>query len=216
MANFETFIRELRKAEAQSWSTMTPGEYDREVCRMLKDIVEEFKPARRVDAVLMLASLSLRRKCSLLAESRACIAQELLAQCSGQEGMEVRLRSLQLFLLAWLHLGEVVANGPESMSVSPDLPPGTSLPTGADPEEIGDPELREMAQSAATLHRRTLERWRARQTALRHLNRLASFLDAKKGWMDAGLLQELTLSMSMAPGMPEDLRGRLESTSQGG
>ena len=82
--------------------------------------------------------------------------------------------------MKWRQFGTAVACGLDSISVTPDLPPGIVLPNGVDPEEISDPALREQAREMAVRHSEAVERWNARQRALGHLHRLATLLRATR------------------------------------
>lgn len=166
-----------------------------------------------VELVLALVDATLRRNNPLLTESRACCVEHLLTLISEDNTVALRLRIQQLFLMAWLQLGAVVKSGPDVVSTSPDLPPGVSLPNGVDPNEISDPDLREQAWAAVEQHQKQLERWSAKQQALRHLNRLATILRAKPGYADDELMQELRMAMLLAPGLPPELLKLLEQNN---
>jgi hypothetical protein len=162
----ERLTQRLLEREATTRRDLRPTEYDLALCRMFDDINTAPPSAERVEALLALASATLRRNGPILTESRAYCAEHLLALLSSVSEPALHLRIRLLFLLAWLQLGTVVARGPESISKTPDLPPGIALPYGVDPEEISDPALREQAREMAVLHSEAVERWNAKQRAL--------------------------------------------------
>jgi hypothetical protein len=202
----------MLERETQAWRTLMPAEYDRAICGMLDDISAAPHSAERADAFLALASATLRRNGPTLTESRACVAENLLALVAVVSEPALHSRIRLLFLLAWLRLGAAVECGPESISVAPGLPPGVVLPDGADPATIADPTLREQAREAAVCHGEAVERWNAKQRALGHLHRLATLIRAARLTFrdDENATKELVAAMSLAPGVPLALRRSLE------
>ncbi len=210
MASNEKLTIELLEQEAKAWHELSATQYDRKICTLLASINVASKSVECIDAVLEFVSAALRRNLPLLSESRACCAEQLLTMISGDNPVTLRPRIQQLFLLAWLQLGTVVRSGPEIVSTSPELPPGVSLPNGSDPDEITDPVMRQRAWAAVDQHKKAIERWSAKQRALRHLNRLATILRAKSGFADDELMQELRVAMLLAPGITPELQSFLE------
>lgn len=204
--------QQLLEREAEAWRDLPPAEYDHALCRMLDDINAAPHSSERVDALLALASETLRRNGPTLTESRFRCAESLLALVPAVSEPALLLRIRLLFLLAWLRLGAVVEHGPESISVTPRLPPGVVLPDGADLAAISDPALREQAREAAVRHGEAVERWNAKQRALGYLHRLASLVhSASATFKDGGNpTKELVAAMSLAPGLPFALRRSLE------
>ncbi len=210
MASDEKLNIELLEREAKAWHELSATQYDRKICTLLANINVASKSVEFIDVVLEFISAALRRNLPLLGESRACCAEQLLTLISEGNPVATRLRIQQLLLLAWLQLGAVVKSGPDVVSTSPELPPGVSLPNGSDPNKIADPDLRVQAWAAVEQHNKVIERWSAKQRALRHLNRLATILRAKPGYADDELMQELRVAMLLAPGIPPELRSLLE------
>lgn len=212
MAAQGALTRELLRREAEAWHDLSPAEYDRALCRMLDDIDAASHPAERANAVLVLASETLRRNGPTLTESRFRCAKSLLALVSAGSESALLLRIRLLFLLAWLQLGAVIERGPEAISVTPALPPGVLLPDGADPAAVSDPVLREQAREAAWRHGEEVERWNAKQRALGHLHSLASLVGSARGTFkdEDNRTKELVAAMSLAPGVPFALRRSLE------
>jgi hypothetical protein len=177
------------------------GEYDRAVCAL----VESLTP--NDPTLLPLASATLRRDGPTLTASRVCCAEHLVA-FAAKAAEPWRARSRWLFLLAWLRLGAVVAQGPETIATVPPLPEGPGLPAGADPAAIADPALREQALAAAERHRGEAESWNAKQQALQHLHRLAaSVREPRPGFTDDPVdAWELATAMALSQGVPAELR----------
>ena len=195
-----TMAAQFREREAEAWRDLTSAEYDRVLCATIEQLGAAPDSAERVEALLALASATLRRDASTLTESRACCAEHLLALVAEVPDPALHLRIRLLLLLAWLALGAVARRGPDFISTKPELPPGVILPTGADPDEIADPALRERAREASKRHGEAVEQWNAKQRALGHLNRLAALVDRAgpdfKDDEDAG--QEFAAAISLA------------------
>jgi hypothetical protein len=206
------FTQDLLEKEAVAWRDLAPADYDRALCGMLDDISAAPHSADRSAALVTLTSATLRRDGPTLTESRACGAEHLLALIAAISEPALLLRIRLLFLLVWLRLGAVVEHGPESISVTPGLPPGVVLPEGADPAAIGDPALREQAREAAVRHGEAVERWNAKQRALGHLHRLAALVRTARPTFkdDENATKELLAAMSLVPGVPCALRRSLE------
>jgi len=165
---------------------------------------------QRTEALLELIRVTLRRQAPTLTESRAACAERLL-QSGTSTSDPARFGTLApLFLTAWLQLAAAVEHRPESVSLTPPLPPGVLLPSGADPAEIADPALREQAETAVARHQEEIDRWNAKQRALGHLVRLAVLLRASRSAFGEAA-RDLALAMSLAPGLPPKLRSQLES-----
>jgi hypothetical protein len=203
--------RQLLEREARTWRGVPPAEYDHILCGMLDEVSAAPPSTERVEALLALAGATLRRNGPTLTESRACCAEHLLALVPSVSEPALHLRIRLLFLLAWLQLGTVVTRGPESISMTPDLP-GIALPYGVDPEQIADPTLREQAREMAVRHSEAVERWNAKQHALGHLHRLATLLRAARPVFrdDEDASKELAAAMSLAAGVPSALRQLFE------
>ena len=212
MTGSQTLPQQFLEREAEAWRVLLSTEYDHAFCKMLDDINDIPNASERIDTLLSLASRTLRRNEPTLTESRFCCAERLLRFASSLSEPAVLLRIRLLFLLAWLRLGEVVERGPESISVTPGLPPGVELPEGADPTEISDPALRKQARKAAIRHSEAVERWNAKQHALDHLNRLATLVRSVQIAFkdDESATKELMAAMSTAPGLPPALRHSLQ------
>lgn len=212
MADSRSLTQQLLEKEAEAWRDLPPAEYDHVLCGMFDDVSDVPHSAEQVDALLALASETLRRNEPTLTESRFRCVESLLALVSSVSELALFLRISPLFLLAWLRLGAVVERGPESISVTPSLPPGVVLPDGADPAAIGEPALNEQAREAAMRHDEAVERWNAKQRALGHLHRLASLVRSARVIFkdEKNLTKELVAAMSLAPGLPSALRRLLE------
>ncbi|MEA2943320.1 MAG: hypothetical protein QOD09_3849 [Bradyrhizobium sp.] len=208
--------RQLLEQETQAWRGMAPAQYDHIICGLLDQASAAPPSAEAAEALLALASATLRRNGPILTESRARCAEHLLALVGSVSEPALQLRIRLLLLLAWLQLGTVVARAPQSVSMTPDLPPGVMLPNGADPEAISDPGLREQAREMAVRHSEAVERWNARQRALGHLHRLATLLRAARPVFadDEDASKELAAAMSLAPGLPSALRQQLEDEAK--
>jgi hypothetical protein len=200
--------RELLEREAEAWRSLSPSEYDRAMCGMLEEIGAASPSAEGIKALLSLASATLRRTGPPITESRACFAEHLLALGSMVSEPTQRSYLRLLFLLAWLQLAAVAERGPEAITVAPPLPPGAAMPDGVDPAAIADPVLRQQALEATTRHRQEAERWNAKQRALGHLRRIATLARAScyafGDDKEAG--RDLAAAMSLAPGVPPELR----------
>ncbi len=209
-------IEILLEKEAEAWRDLVPEDYDRILCRMLDEISVAPHSTDRSAALLRLASVTLRRNGPTLTESRVCSAEHLLALIVAVSEPSLLVRIRLLFLLAWLQLGAVVERGPESISVTPGLPPGVVLPEGANSAAIGDSVLREQARKAAVHHGETVERWNAKQRALGHLPRLASLVRTARSAFndDENATKELLTAMSLTPGVPMALRRSLEDDAR--
>lgn len=212
----QTLMRQLSEKEAQAWRNLPPAEYDRALCGMLDQINAAPRSAERVDTLIALASVTLRRNSPTLTESRARCAEHLLALVSAVSEPAVHSRIRLLFLLAWLQLGAVVERGPDSVAMNPDLPAGVTFPYGVDPDVITDPVLREEARELAERHGEEVTRWNARQRALGHLHYLASLLRATRPGFrdDKDAAKELAAAMSLTPGLPPELRRLLENETE--
>ena len=216
MDTSDELTRRLLEQEARAWREFTPGEYDRALCKMIENLGPGHESAVKAPALIMLASVALRRSAPGLIESRACIAERLLALNSSSAALSLQQRIHLLFLLAWLRLGADAAAGPNHISSVPDFPPGVVLPSGADPEVIADPVLRQKAHELARRHSEEVERWTAKQRAIDHLHHLAALVRAIQ--RDSGErgepVGELQAAMSMAPGLTPELRKLLEDGAQ--
>lgn len=193
--------RAVLEAEAAAWRDLAAAEYDRTVCALVEAL-----PLNHA-TILPLASASLRRDGPTLTASRACCVERLVAfAATAREPL--RARSRWLFLVGWLRLGAVVAQGPETISTTPPLPEGIVLPNGADLAAIADPALRERARAAAERHGVEVGLWNARQQALQHLHRLAALLRTPRpGFTDDPVVaRELATAMALAQGLPAELR----------
>src|SRR4051794_24322369 len=100
------------EAEAAAWRDLAMGEYDRTVCALVESLT------LNDTAILPLASAILRRNGPTLTASRACCAEHLVA-FAATAAEPWRARSRWLFLMAWLRLGAVVAQGPETIATIP-------------------------------------------------------------------------------------------------
>jgi hypothetical protein len=192
------------EAESTAWRDLAPDDYDRAICDLIETLPVEDA------AILPLASASLRRDGPALTASRACLAERLVA-FAATAPEPLRAHSRWLFLVAWLRLGAVAAQGPETISTNPPLPEGVMLPDGADPEAIADPALREEARALAARHRVEVELWAAKQQALQHLQHLAALVRAAQSAFtdDPVIARELATAMSLAQGLPAELRESL-------
>ena len=190
--------------EAEAWRSLPPAAYDRTICAMLE-------AAEGTDAMLALASIALRRSGATLTESRVCCIEQLLAVIPSIAEPVLQSRIRVLLLLAWLQLGAVAARVPESIARAPELPPGVTLPDGADPAAIHDPVLREQALEAAARHTELVEQWNASQRAIGHLRHFAVRLRLA---LPSQEWKELAAAMSLAPGVPPELRASLENEAQ--
>lgn len=210
MTRGEALAQQLLSAEARAWLDLTPAEYDRAVSGMFEELAAGERSAEQADAALALAGATLRRPANDLTESRAACSEHMLELSGSLPDPEQRSRARLLFLAGWLRLGAVAGNSPESIQTSPPLPAGVVLPTGADPGEIADPALRDEARALARDHRAEAERWNAGQSAIGHLRRLAALAEAS--WSeDSPTARDLALAMSLAFGVPPELRRALET-----
>lgn len=194
----------LLEAESAAWRDLAMPDYDRAVCALIDRLPVD--DAR----ILPLASASLRRDGPTLTHSRACCAERLVA-FAATAPEPLRAQTRWLFLVAWLRLGAVAAQGPETIATTPALPEGVVLPAGADPEAIVDPALREQARAAADRHRVEVGLWNAKQQALQHLHRLTALVRASRPGLtdDPVVALELTTAMALAQGLPAELRESL-------
>ena len=207
-----TFTQQLLDKEMEGWRNLTPADYDRTLCDLLDSINTSSPPLEKDEALLTLASRTLRRNSPTLTESRARYAEQLVTMGIDVSESAQRLRIHLLFLLAWLHLGAVAERGPEYIEMTPHLPEGVVLPTGTDPDEIDDPILQEQARGEVRRHRERIDRWNAKQSALENLNTLANHMrDARPRFVGGeDEWQELLTAMSLAPGLPPELIQMLE------
>lgn len=198
------------EAEAAAWRDLATTEYDRAICALVETLPVP-------DATIIpLASASLHRDGPTLTASRACCAERLVA-FAATAPEPLRARSRWLFLVAWLRLGAVVAQGPETISTTPPLPEGIVLPDGADPAAIADHTLRERARAAAERHRVEVGFWNAKQQALQHLCRLGALLRAPQPGFtnDPMVARELATALALAQGLPAELRESLYGSARG-
>ncbi len=178
---------------------------------MFDDVGAAAESPGHVDALLALASATLRRDDATLIESRACCAEHLLALVAAVPDPALHARIRLLFLLAWLRLGADAERGPESVSVTPSLPPGIDLPNAVDVAAIADPVLREQAREEIERHRAEAELWNARQAAIAHLARLGSLARiARPDFRDGDdQARAFSAAMALAPGLPPAMRSQL-------
>jgi hypothetical protein len=216
MTEHGALTQKLLVREAEALRDLSPAEFDLVTCGILDEISAAPPSAERVEALLALSSVTLRRNGPTLTESRACCAEHLLSLVSETSEPALHLRIRLLFLLAWLQLGSVVERGPDSISVTPTLPPGAALENGADPAEIADPALREQARVTVESHGKTVAHWNAKQRALGHLFRLATLVRAARPSFrdEEDAARELAAAMSLAPGLPPALRRLLENEAE--
>jgi len=193
--------------EARAWRDLTPDAYDAAVCELLDGL-----GTGPLADLLTLASATLRRTGPTVTESRGRAARYLLDLAAESRDPGLRARAHLLVLLAWLRLGATIAAGPDSITVTPDLPPGAILPTGADPADITDPALRAQAFQAAEQHAEAAVRWNAKQRALGHLRYLGELVAEACPDGDE-TVRELAAAMSLAPGIPADVRTALETAA---
>jgi hypothetical protein len=201
----EALAQQFLSAETRAWLELTPAEYDRTVRELFEQLAAGDRSPEQVDAALGLAGATLRRPADDLVESRAACSEHLLELSGSLPDPERRSRGLMLFLVGWFRLAAVAEKSPESIQVSPPLPAGVVLPTGADPSQITDPALREEAEALARDHRAEAERWNAGQTAIGHLRGLSAHVETSSA-LDARTASDLLLAMSLAAGLPPELR----------
>ncbi|WP_346290788.1 hypothetical protein [Sphaerothrix gracilis] len=197
--------------ESEAWENLSSTEYDSELSRLFNVIKAAPTGLVPVNAVIALTSQALRRNQAAFIESRFCCAECLLVFASATADAMALLRLRMLFLLAWLHLGAAAARGPDAISATPDLPPGVTLPDGADPILIQDPILRAQAQEAVKQHRAAAACWNAKQRALGYLYQLAEevkMISASTSITERPL-QELLMAMALASGVPSALQQSL-------
>jgi hypothetical protein len=206
----------LLQKEAEDWRILPRADYDRDLCGMLDQAAALSDSAERATVLMELASAVLQRNDPTLTESRARVAMHLLALLHAVSETASLTRIRQFLLLAWQQLGTTVASGPESISVTPDLPPGVVLPNGADPSAIVDPALRKQAQEAVVRHREAVELWNAKQRALGHLGHLAALVRrARVALKDHGnVTSEMLATMASAPGISSALPQLLEDENR--
>ena len=193
--------RRLR-GEARAWSDLPPDAYDAAVCDLLDGLV-----TGPLADLIALSSATLHRDAPTVTESRGRAARYLLGLAAETPDHDaLRARAHLLVLLAWLRLGATIAAGPASITVTPDLPAGVVLPYGADPLSITDPALRTEALQLAEAHGQDADRWNAKQRALGHVRYLAELV-AEVRRDDS--VRDLAAAMSLAPGIPEDVRAAL-------
>lgn len=211
----KNLINNILEREQKAWDDLGPQQYDQLVCEMLAEISEETGMEASGNNLMMLSGVTLRRISDTVTESRFRCAEQLLKHGSTISGSTFNERIYLLFLLAWLQLGVVIKSGPQSISVTADLPEGSALPNGADPSHIKDPVLYHQALEAAERHTRKVQLWNAKQRALAHLSRLATLVLADPGVKESGsVFNELLIAMSLAPGVPATLQNSLQNRSQ--
>ncbi|WP_168790598.1 hypothetical protein [Paraburkholderia aromaticivorans] len=211
----EPFIRERLEQEQRSWSAMLPEQYDRVMCEMLEGLDVGMNTPERLEALLALADAILHRNAPRLIDSRACIFEQLLAVASDPATATSRRRIHALLLEAWRQLVAEAAAGPEHVSAVPDLPRGLVLPSGADPQAIDDPILRDAARELDIRYAQEVERWTASQRAIGHLYRLVALVHGfeRAAGDSSEVDKQLERAMSAAPGLPSTLRKRLEGSA---
>jgi hypothetical protein len=194
-------MKRRRRDEARAWRDLPPDPYDVAVCDLLDDLA-----AGPLADLIALSSATLRRSAASVTESRGRAARYLLDLTAETREHELRSRAHVLVLLAWLRLGATIAAGPDSITVTPDLPHGAIVPFGADPMSIADPSLRAEALQLAERHAQDVALWNAKQRAIGHVSHLAELVtEARRD--DA--MRELAAAMSLVPGIPEDVRAAL-------
>lgn len=198
-----TPAQRLLAAEDSAWRDMPAPEYDATVAAMFDDLDLD---AEGAESAAALAAATLRRPGDGLLASRAAASERMLELSRLVTDPDQRSRCVLLFLSGWLRLAATAAQTPEFIEASPQLPPGAVLPTGADPSHIADPALREQAESLAREHESEAQRWNTGQEAIAHLDRLAGLAR-----QHATTADDLTLAMSLAPGLPPELRRMLEA-----
>jgi hypothetical protein len=204
-------VNQLLDQEAKARRNLEPVDYDRALCAMLDKVAAsaDEQPA----ALLAIASATLRYGHPTLVASRACCAEQLLSLRARTSDSELRRRAELLFLVAWLQLSAVVARGPDSISISPPLPEGVLLPSGADPDAITDPELRNQARELQKQYDEEVERYRAKHLALDKQILLATLVRAAArdpNEEEKDELRILAAAMALAPGLPSNVRESLE------
>jgi hypothetical protein len=200
-----TAAQRLLAAEAGAWRDMPAPEYDATVTAMFDNLGLD---AGQAELAAALATASLGRPGEDLVESRAAASERMLELSRLVTDPDQRSRYVLLFLAGWLRVAATAARTPEFIEASPPLPEGVVLPTGADPSQIADPALRAQAETLAREHEAQSQRWNTGQAAITHLQRLAALAREPGPEPDA-----LMLAMSLAPGLPPELRRELEAGS---
>ena len=188
-----TNLRDLPAREHQAWRELSLEEYERAVCAMMSE------------GSFDLVRATLRRQNPLLTESRACAAEWLLSVLSSGNNASAAI----LFLACWLQLSQTILRGPESVTESAPLPAGAALPEGADPALITNPELRHQAELLVQRHAEQVQLWNAKQRAVGHLVRIIALLRAARPRLGE-TFDDLTLAMSLAPGLPSQVESQLQ------
>ncbi|HEY7379344.1 MAG TPA: hypothetical protein VH542_11715, partial [Steroidobacteraceae bacterium] len=148
------------------------------------------------------------------AHSRACCAEQLLSLAPQTAVPELRAHMRSLFLLAFERLGTTAALGADRIEMTPALPPGVTLPSGADPGTIPDAAKNQEALAAAERHRQSIELWNAKQRALDDLTYLTHLVLARDVNQERELWRTWTAAMSLTPGLPDELRDLLANASR--
>lgn len=196
----------LLAAEASAWRDMPAPDYDATVTAMFDNLALD---AGQAELAAALATASLGRPGEGLVESRAAASEHMLELSRLVTDADQRSRYLLLFLAGWLRLAATAARTPEFIEASPPLPEGVVLPSGADPSQIADPALRAQAETLAREHEAQAQRWNTGQAAIAHLERLAALAREHGPKPDA-----LLLAMSLAPGLPPELRRELGASER--
>lgn len=194
--------------ERRAWRDLPPADYERAVCGMLDELAGAQAATGATLLLLDLVEVMLERDDPILADSRACAGGHLLSLLASRAEPEERADIRRLFLSAWQQLCSAAEAGPESVPMTPELPPGVELPYGADPAAIGDPKLRAQAERAAAMHAAAIDRWNARQRAHSHIQHLGEAVRRMAGapaeeGRSAG---DLMTAMSRAKGLPSSPR----------
>ena len=200
---------DLLRAESAAWQSDQADDYDRVVADLIEQAVAAPATDPRADTMLDLIDISLHRTAPALVETPGRAALALVTQLPHLADAR-RARACVLILVAVRRLGTVVERGPASIARAPELPPGSQLPAGADPDQITDPQLREQAARNAETHREQLERWTDRQRALRLLEEITALLLATTTEASSPIA-DLVADLLLVPGFPPEQQEQLRT-----
>ena len=203
----QPMVDPLRREES-AWTEQRAA-YD----HIAADLIDQTAVAGTDREVLLdLITTSLQRPVLALVET-AGRAALTLAAVLPQLTADQQRRACQQIMVAAERLGAVVERGPETVSRTADLPPGSQLPAGADPAQLTDPSAAEIAGRNAKVHQNEIERWRARQHALQVFEELTALVVDRPSVATIPSVLELRAGLLLVPALPPRERDRLAAAS---
>lgn len=201
----KVLIVHFEHREDQAFQEREQSDYDQALGVMI-DEIRMLPHADEQASVLSSLALSVfRREGALSSDGLSRFAELFLDLASKAFDPENRLTLMLLFLRVWNMLASMVRNSPPSAPMNSDLPEGVCLPSGADPDQIDDKNLREQDHVLAAQHRLQVDRWNDGQQAQAHLTDLAGLsVTAFSSLFDTLEARQAFLAvMKQAEGLPD-------------